>query len=64
MLVDLLVSLLVAFPTVARVFWFLLHGFFTNIRASFEPLLVRLSAPVMATRTAGAKDSKQASCPR
>ena len=38
MLVDLLVGLLVPFPTVARVFSCKLHGFFTTIRASFSAL--------------------------
>ena len=41
MLVELLVRLLVAFPTAARGFWFLLHGFFTTL----QRLLVRPSWP-------------------
>ena len=43
-LVELLVRLLVAFPTVARGFWFLFHGFFTSIRAAFGGLLMAVCA--------------------
>jgi hypothetical protein len=44
-LVELLVRLLVAFPTAARGFWFLFHGYFTTFRAAFGARAAWPSAP-------------------